>query len=486
MKILFPLPLYLTALLSAGCGNMMKSNYQEPQVTYPANWLNHLEPTTSALIDGHNSETSSLDGWLQQIIAGGYGMNATLPFTWLDFNDPQLDRWLQQVMASNNDLATAILRVYRARLDAEQIGSNNPSFSATLNADRNTALSDSLPWASSSSANLNIDYEPDLWGKIARQRDAAEWARQASEQDLQEFRLTLLSEASNNYWYLGFLNQQIDVSQQSIVYARKTLQLANARFHAGSISALDVVNAEQSLLNQENRLLELQHERKQALNVQAVLLGAPPGNEVAEPTRLPTQPLPQINSGIPARILGNRPDIRAKELRLRAALANVDIKRAEYYPAFNLTGSLGTSSTALLKFLRNPVGSVGASLALPFLQWRQINLDIKMARNDYEQLVLEFKQSLYKAMASVDDALSLRAQLIVQETHLRTMLALAYKSERLNEVRYRQGAVANIDWLDAQEQRRQAELALDENRLSQYQNLVKIYLEFGGVGAWTG
>ena len=50
-------------------------------------------------------------------------------------------------------------------------------------------------------------------------------------------------------------------------------------------------------------------------------------------------------------------------------------------------------------------------------------------------------------------------------------------------MRYRQGAVTITDWLNAQEQRRQAELAVDENRFAQYQNLAKIYLEFGGSSA---
>ncbi|ECJ3622044.1 TolC family protein, partial [Salmonella enterica subsp. enterica serovar Newport] len=135
---------------------------------------------------------------------------------------------------------------------------------------------------------------------------------------------------------------------------------------------------------------------------------------------------------------------------------------------------------ALLAFLRNPAGSVGAALSLPFLEWRQMNVDIRIARNDYEQRVLEFRQALYKAMTDIDDALTQRAQLTTQETHLRAALDLALQSERLNEVRYRQGAVPVTFWLDAQEQRRQAELALLENRFSQYRNLTQIWLEFGG------
>ncbi|AEF44933.1 RND efflux system, outer membrane lipoprotein, NodT family [Serratia sp. AS12] len=451
MKILTPIALCLAALLSTGCGNALKSDYQAPQVNYPTHW----------------QESADAAG--------------PVPFDWRDFHDPQLDRWLQQVMAGNNDLAAAALRVYRAQLEAQRVGiSTAPSVTATFNSGANTALSDSSPWNKSSSANLGVSYEVDLWGKLARQRDAAEWSRQATQQDLQSARLALLASASKNYWRVGFINQRIDVNQQSIAYARETLRLVNARYRAGSVSSLDVVDAEQNLINQENTLLAQRRERQLALNEQTLLLGAPPGNAVIVPARLPMGRLPQINAGIPVNVLRHRPDIHAKELRLREALANVDVKRTQYYPTFSLTGSLGASSTALLEFLRNPMASVGARLSLPFLEWRQMSVDIKIARSDYELRVLEFKQALYKAMADVDNALSLRTQLMAQEQHLQTALALARKSERLNEIRYRQGAVSITFWLDAQNRRRLAELALDENRFDQYQNLAQIYLEFGG------
>ncbi|HHU8046939.1 TPA: TolC family protein, partial [Escherichia coli] len=283
---------------------------------------------------------------------------------------------------------------------------------------------------------------------------------------------------------IGFVNQQITTLQQSIDYAKETLRLAEVRYRAGNISSLDVIDAQQNLLTQENQLTGLQREHSQLLNQQAVLLGTVPGCQIVEPTTLPKGSLPKVNANIPASILMRRPDISAKEWQLREALATVDIKRSEYYPTFNLTGALGTSSASLLALLHNPVGSVGANLTLPFLEWRQRDIEVKIARNDYEQRVLEFKQLLYKAMSSIEDALSFRNQLLLQETRLREELELARKSEWLNEVRYRHGAVRISFWLDAQEKRRQAELRLDENRFNQLQNLAKIYLEFGGASTF--
>lgn len=449
MKILPPLAICFAAVLSVGC--TIKSDYHPPEVKYPARWHQYDEAGNQA------------------------------PFDWKAFNDPRLDNWLRQVMVSNNDVAAAVLRVYRARLEAERVGIiNDPGLKATLGMSNVKQLDSGSAWVKSNSASISTRYELDLWGKIARSRDVTQWESQATEDDLCAARLALLADASNNYWHIGFINQQMATLQQSIDYATKTLRLANARYRAGGASSLDVVDAQQSLLVQENRLTGLQHERLMVLNQQTVLLGAPPGSQVVEPARLPAGPVPQINPGIPASVLRHRPDISAKEKRVREALANVDVRRADYYPTFSLTGSLGTSSQSLMTFLHNPVGSVGESLTLPFLEWRQRSVEISLARNDYEQRLLAFKQALYKAMSDIEDALSMRDQLLLQETRLREGLELAQKSERLNEVRYKQGATGISFWLDAQEKRRQAELLLNENRFNQLQNLAKIYLEFGG------
>ncbi|HEH9209603.1 TPA: efflux transporter outer membrane subunit [Salmonella enterica] len=455
MKNLSSLTLCLITALCSGCTNVLKSDYRVPEVNYPINW-------TKGDLDGNPA-----------------------PFDWKEFNDPHLDNWLHQVMTNNNDMAIAAMRVYRARLDAERTGiTNTPALKGSLGVDGKKQLNNSSGMTKSGSFSLNTSYELELWGKIARQRDVAEWAVHASEEDFRSARLTLLAEASNNYWRIGFVNQQIAILQQSIDYAKETLRLAEIRYRAGSTSLQDVIDAQQNLLTQENQLTGLQRERSQVLNKQAVLLGTVPGCLIVEPTTLPKGSLPKVNANIPARVLMRRPDISAKEWQLREALATVDIKRSEYCPTFNLTGALGTSSTSLLSLLHNPVGSVGANLTLPFLEWRQRDIEVKIARNDYEQRVLEFKQLLYKAMSSIEDALSLRNQLMVQEARLRDELELARKSEWLNKVRYQQGAVRISFWLDAQEKRRQVEFRMNENRFNQLQNLAKIYLEFGGTSTF--
>ena len=104
-----------------------------------------------------------------------------------------------------------------------------------------------------------------------------------------------------------------------------------------------------------------------------------------------------------------------------------------------------------------------------------------IAQTDYERAVVQFRQTLYQALADVDNALSARRQYAEQAVQLEQSLADARRAERLYEVRYRAGAVALKPWLDAQEKRRNAEIALAENRLNRLVNHATLYQALGGT-----
>jgi outer membrane protein TolC len=127
---------------------------------------------------------------------------------------------------------------------------------------------------------------------------------------------------------------------------------------------------------------------------------------VAERQRLPEGALPAIKAGLPASLLGRRPDLRAAELRLREYLANVDASRASFYPTFTLTGSLGSSSISLEQVLKNPIATLGAGLTLPFLQWNTARLTVAVSQTSYEEAVVNFRQTLYTALSEVENSLA--------------------------------------------------------------------------------
>ncbi|EKE70571.1 efflux transporter outer membrane subunit [Gallaecimonas xiamenensis] len=443
----------LSALaLSLALGGCARSDYQRPQVELAANWSQPL--SGKAMVAGER--------W------------------WDSFNDPALSALIDQVLLANNDLAVAALKVRQAQLQSGIADLNlTPDVSAGLSASRQKPL-DGGDASSSYSANVSLSYELDLWGRLASVRDAAAWEAAATEYDRQAAALSLVATTAQLYWQLGYLNDAIKVAEAALANTQKTLSLVEVRLAAGAVSPLERYQARQSVASQQAALTQLRQQRFEARTALAVLFNQGPEQRQSEPASLPASSLPAVPAGLPADLLGRRPDLQAAELRLKSSLANVDQVATSFYPTLSLTGALGGSSDALKTVLDNPIASLGAGLALPFIQWQQRDLNISVAENQYQQAVAGFRQSLYGALKEVEDSLSARARYQAQGQALNEALDAAKAAERIAEVRYRTGATGVQDYLDQQDSRRSAELAVAQNRFNQLGNLMTLYRALGG------
>nr|WP_306879161.1 efflux transporter outer membrane subunit [Variovorax boronicumulans] len=401
---------------------------------------------------------------------------------WRAFNDPQLDALIDDALRTNNNLAAAGIRVQRAQLQAGLANTNlTPSVVGQTSTGRSYDLKRGGVAGSSSTSLVTLSYELDLWGRLAAQRSAADWELKATESDRQATALSLVGTTAGLYWQVGYLNQRIVLSEAGMEDARRILALVRAKYAAGAVSGLDVAQAGQNLASQEAAHTQLLQQRVEARNALAILFDRPPEIAAQEPSQLPNIALPTIDAGLPASLLSRRPDLRAAEQRLRGSLANVDATRTSFYPALSLTGSLGTSSTALGELLKNPVATLGAGLALPFLQWNTARLTVAVSQTQYEEAVLGFRQSLYTALSEVENTLSSRTQLRDESEKLVVALLQAQRAETLSEVRYRAGATALQPVLDAKDRRRSAEISLALNRLNQLNATMTLYKALGGA-----
>lgn len=448
--ILIAAPLLLT-----GCSGLLpRSQYTRPEVAVPDKW-NGGNATGTAVATGEK--------W------------------WQDFNDPTLNELIERALKTNNNLAAAAIKVRRAQLNAKLTNTNiTPSVSVVANSGISRDLKNHVD-TKSSDVTGTVSYELDLWGRLASARDASRWEAEATEADRQSTLLALIGTVASNYWQIAYLNERISSVEASISYAEKILELVEVKYSAGAVSALDKFQAQQTLSAQRAQLTQLLQSRTESRNSLAILFDQSPGNAVPELKKLPDGQLPAVNAGIPASLLGQRPDLQAAEQRLRKYLANVDSTRASYYPTFSLTGTLGSSSTSLLQVLQNPYAALGAGLTLPFLQWNTMKLNVEISKTDYEEAVVNFRQTLYSALSDVENALSARTNYAEEGKQLEESLTLAKKAEELAEVRYRYGSTALQSWLDAQESRRNAEGAFAVIRLSKLKNCMTLYQAMGGA-----
>ncbi|ENV60637.1 efflux transporter outer membrane subunit [Acinetobacter soli] len=440
-----------------GCAAMVKTPYHAPAVQTPSSF--QYDKTQVA-----SNYANYADRW------------------WTLFGDTQLNQLVDQVIAKNTDLAVAGITLRQARLKAglaaDQQGPRvNSSVSTSQNIDVNSGDRSS----NGLSLNAGVSYELDLFGKLARQTEAAKWEALATAQDLQATAQTLIGTTTKLYWQLAYLNESLSTAQQSLATSEKLYSLVNTQYQAGAVSGLDLTQAEQSVQSQKANLSQIQQSLVETRTALAVLLHIPVQQlNIQEPQRLPQVNLPQIQAGLPASILSRRPDLRAAELRLRETLATKDATTASYYPSISLTGSLGSSSTSLTELIKNPVLALGANLSLPFLQYNDMKKNIAISQLDYEKAIIQYRQTLYQAFADVENALSARTELNQQVQFQQRNLELAEKAERLTDVRYRNGAIALKNVLDQQQTTRTARLSLVNTKQSQYNAYVTLMQALGG------
>jgi NodT family efflux transporter outer membrane factor (OMF) lipoprotein len=469
LALMLPLSLRATRLTAAlgavlfvsGCASNFNRPYQAPALTLPAQY-------SQSVAGAESTAVPSAPGGLW----------------WTRFKDPELDRLVTEVLQRNNNLAAAAIRVRRAQLLAGLADNNlQPRVSGSVGTGASLPLEAGAVTTRSSSVLLGAAYEIDLWNRLGSLRDVARWEALATEQDRQSAALALVGTTASLYWQVGFLNQRLAANAESIAYAQTTFNLVQAQYRAGAVSGLEVAQAQQTLAGQQANqsvLLQLAFEARTAL---ALLFDGPPAQGLANPAILPVVLLPALDAGVPASLLSRRPDLRAAELRLRGSFTGIDATRASYYPALSLTGSLGSSSAQLSSVLQNPVGTLGLGMTLPFLQRTAMQLTIRVSETQYEEAVVNFRQTLYTALGDVENALSSRLQLAEQGARLEETLQAARTAERLYEVRYRAGAATLSLWLDAQEKRRTADIALATNQLARLNNQVVVYKALGGDAA---
>lgn len=400
---------------------------------------------------------------------------------WQGFGDERLDRMVARVLEVNTDLASAGFRLQKARYSAGLATSDLlPNIDVSGSAGYSKELSGKSRRVDSYGVSASLQYELDLWGRLRTQRTIARWEAQATEEDLQSTFLSLVSDTCDLYWTIAFLNQRIAAGEESVARVQRTLQLVQSQFNSGAVSRLELREAEQNLDSQLAAQSQLVQQRVESRNSLTVLLDGTPWPISDEPQDMNGAHSPTIEAGIPAELLGRRPDLRAAELRLRESLSQIKVTRVSYYPAISLTGSVGGSSDSLSSVLAHPVETLGAGLALPFLHWNEARLNTKIAGAEYEIAANDFRKTLYTAFTEVDNALSARQELARQVELSQRSYDAAVEVDRLYETRYRAGATPLRQWLDAQETRRQSELALAQARLTQLQNDSRLFQALGG------
>jgi len=451
--------LALCVVLATGC--VTRSEFPEPEVQVPQSWQSTKQASSEQVSTNENA-TPVINRW------------------WTSFNDEQLNQLVEKVLATNSDLAIATLTLKQARLQANLAGRDlYPDLSGNVSTDGSRYL-DSGASSESYQTGLSVSYEVDLWGKLSAAADESEWTALASLEEREATAQSLVATTAQLYWQIGYLNQRIELSNSDIADATDTLKQAQSQFSNGSVTRLNVLEAERTLAGLEATHRDYLQQLTEAQNAFAILFDQAPQQMLKEIKALPEGDLPEIASGVPADVLSRRPDIKQALYELKATFAAKDSADAAYFPTLTLTGALGGSSEQLRNLLSDPLGSIGADLTMPFLNWNTMQINQDIAQVKYESAIISYRKALYTAFQDVDNALSARENYQYQEEKLQKQYDSAAEAARIYASQYKYGAISITTLLDAQDNERSAKASLLENRYNQLVNLTTIYRSLGG------
>jgi len=408
-------------MLLAGCA--MQSGLEAPEVEAPAQWENQLADSRAAV------ET---------------------PAWWQGFDSDELNQLVAAALSDNTDLQAAAARVLQAQGQLRQTGA---SLFPSLSLDGSGARSGTVGAGNSDSyrVNANASYEIDLWGRLRNDRAAAQATLEASRFSRDTVRLTVLSSVATTYLQARYLEDRLDLAEETLALSERVLELVEAKVRYGAVSPQDLAQQRTLVANQRALLPDLRQQARETRYALAVLVGESPQGFMLRGGDLDSLAVPEIQANLPAQVLAQRPDVGQALATLMAADYGVAVAKADYWPSLSLTGSAGYASGSLADLLDGDLlYSLAASLGQTLFDGGRLSGRETSARALWLERVASYRGTLLTALSEVDQSLGVVDALQAQTVHRSEALKQARRAFELAEIRYREGDTELTSVLDAQ------------------------------------
>jgi NodT family efflux transporter outer membrane factor (OMF) lipoprotein len=305
-------------------------------------------------------------------IAGGdrehFVLGRDIAFAWWkEFGSPRLDALVDKALANNPTLTAADAALKAAH---EQTAAQRGFFYPTVGAEftptrqkiagnlssndpgqqgNGNVLSVSPPQGlvySFYTAQVGLSYTPDVFGANRRSVESLKAQEQATRYQMEAAYIALTTNVVAAALQEASLNAQIHASEAYIAANRKALDILLEQQRQGFVMALDVAQQESALAAAQATLPPLHRQLEQTHDLIRALVGTTPDDPIDVTFDLDSFHLPhELPLSVPARLLDQRPDVRAAEEALHSASAQVGVATAARLPQFTITAAYGGAAS---------------------------------------------------------------------------------------------------------------------------------------------
>lgn len=422
------------------------------------------------------------------------------PVRWWElFNDSTLSA-LESELGQSLDIQTAALRVEESRAQLGLADAPRYPTLALAGSYSRSAISENSPshrlgaptngqdiW----SLGLQAGWELDLWGYLRHTQASAQARLDAAYYGQDAVITSVSADVARNYLLLRGVQAQASLVEKNLRIGRDLVRMAESRERNGAATRFDAASARADAAGLEARLTQLNHQRDTLMNALALLLGKPP-RELDE--RLTFAELPSMPSrlpiGVPSELARNRPDILQAEAGLRAAVADIDAAKADFYPRIGLTGTLGAQAFDLsdLGSWGSRHYSVGPTLYLPIFDGGRLHSQLALSETRHRLAGIAYQRVVLRAWHEVDNALGAYASELERHEQLQLALKQSEIALRVAQRSYQEGSADFTAVLVARRSLLANQAELSDCATASALAVVSLYRALGGGWSeqWAG
>lgn len=402
------------------------------------------------------------------------------------FTDTILQRLIAEGIDHNLNLQAAVTRIQQAQAYYVQSGA---AFYPTLNA--NTQVTESKlsslqgPGVRNAATQFQVgvssSWEANIWGRLTNARRASLANLLQSESYARAVQTSLVANISTYYYNLLSLDRKLAITQQTVLNWDTTVQTMRALKEAAIVTGAAVVQSEASRYAAEVTIPDLKQNIRETENALSILLArtpaAIPRSKIEDQSAVVL-----LQTGVPAQLLANRPDVQQAEYAFRSAFEQTNIARTSFYPSLIISGSAGLSALSLRNFFSAGAifASIAAGLTEPIINGRLNRTRLAIATSQQQESLINFQNTVLNAGGEVSNAISLY-QTALDKTIVRTNQLIALKkSVEYSQELLRYGSANYTEVINARQNLLGAQLNQVNDRLQQLQSIVNLYRSLGG------
>ena len=277
--------------------------------------------------------------------------------------------------------------------------------------------------------SINGNIQVFNWGRLKNNVAATQFSAQAALTDIERAANDVALNVATYYLQVLASKEQITVSEVQIAQRKSQLEITGKQVAAGSLPELNLIQIEAQLATDSSTLISNKSTFQQnvlflkaLLNIDAAL---PFEVETPAVDKIPVETFSELQpESVYQLALGNQPQQKVNELKIKAAEKNVLVSKAALYPTIGGSYSLGTTyNNKALDYTTGKISpyfsqlddnfrqSIGVGLSIPIFNNGQYRINYEQSKLNLKNTVLQkdqanqtLKQNIYTAYTNAINA----------------------------------------------------------------------------------